>query len=142
MASDAGKFFELLNYKSEIKGGILSSEGFIGNLDNGDDIMGTVSIDNFRIMKAPLFAELLLAASLTGLFDLLSNEGIELEQFDAQFTGKDDIYLINKSRAYGFSIGLTSEGKISLKENIIDLSGSIIPAYIMNSLLYNIPFVG
>ena len=114
-----GKFFELFDYKSEIKGGVLSSEGFIGALDNDNDIMGTLSIDNFKVMKAPLFAELLLAASFTGLFELLNNEGIEFEQFDAQFTGKDNIFLISKSRAYGFSLGITAEGEIdSIEKNI------------------------
>ena len=72
-ATNAGKFFELFDYKSEIKGGVLSSEGFIGALDNDNNIMGTLSIDNFKLMKAPLFAELLLAASFTGLFELLNN---------------------------------------------------------------------
>ncbi|MFL2682735.1 MAG: AsmA-like C-terminal region-containing protein [Alphaproteobacteria bacterium] len=141
-ASNAGKFFELLNYKSELKDGVLSSEGFLGNLDNDNDIMGTISIDNFKIMKAPLFAELLLAASLTGLTEVLENDGIEFEQFDAQFTAKDDEFLISKSRAYGFSLGLTAEGKINSKEKSINLLGSIVPAYKINSLLNNIPIVG
>ena len=141
-ATNAGKFFELFDYKSEIKSGVLSSEGFIGALDNDNDIMGTLSIDNFKVMKAPLFAELLLAASFTGLFELLNNEGIEFEQFDAQFTGKDNIFLVSKSRAYGFSLGITAEGEINNKEKNIKLFGSIIPAYKINSLLNNIPLVG
>ena len=141
-ASNAGKFFELFDYKSEIKDGVLSSEGFIGVLDNDNDIMGTISIDDFKVMKAPLFAELLLAASLTGLFELLNNEGIEFEQFDAQFTGKDNIFLVSKSRAYGFSLGVTAEGEIDNKEKNIKLFGSIIPAYKINSLLNNVPLVG
>ena len=141
-ATNAGKFFELFDYKSEIKSGVLSSEGFIGALDNDNDIMGTLSIDNFKVMKAPLFAELLLAASFTGLFELLNNEGIEFEQFDAQFTGKDNIFLVSKSRAYGFSLGITAEGEINNKEKKIKLFGSIIPAYKINSLLNNIPLVG
>ncbi|MBH88052.1 MAG: hypothetical protein CMJ12_02715 [Pelagibacterales bacterium] len=141
-ASNAGKFFELLNYKSEIKEGILSSQGFIGNLDDDNSIMGTLSIDNFKVMKAPLFAELLLAASFTGLFELLNNEGIEFEQFDAQFTGKNNIFNIIKSRAYGFSLGLTGAGNINYTKKIIDLSGSIIPAYKINSLLNNVPLLG
>ena len=141
-ASNAGKFFELFDYKSEIKDGVLSSEGFIGALDNDNDIMGTISIDDFKVMKAPLFAELLLAASLTGLFDLLNNEGIEFEQFDAQFTGKDNTFLVSKSRAYGFSLGVTAEGEINNNEKNIKLVGSIIPAYKINSLLNNVPLVG
>jgi hypothetical protein len=141
-ASNAGKFFELLNYKSELKDGILSSEGFLGDLDNDNDIMGTVSIDNFKIMKAPLFAELLLAASLTGLTEVLENDGIEFEQLDAQFTAKDNEFLISKSRAFGFSLGLTAEGNINSKEKSINLIGSIVPAYKINTLLNNIPIVG
>ncbi|MDG2000353.1 MAG: AsmA-like C-terminal region-containing protein [Alphaproteobacteria bacterium] len=141
-ASNAGKFFELLNYKSELKDGILSSEGFIGALDNDNDIMGTLSIDNFKIMKTPLFAELLLAASLTGLTEVLENDGIQFEQLDAQFTAKDNEFLISKSRAFGFSLGLTAEGNINSKEKYINLIGSIVPAYKINTLLNNIPIVG
>ena len=141
-ATNAGKFFELFDYKSEIRDGVLSSEGFIGALDNDNDIMGTLSIDDFKVMKAPLFAELLLAASFTGLFELLNNEGIEFEQFDAQFTGKDNIFLVSKSRAYGLSLGITGEGEINNNQKNIKLFGSIIPAYKINSLLNNVPLVG
>ncbi len=141
-ASNAGKFFDLLNYNSEIKDGILSSQGFIGDLDDDNSIMGTLSIDNFKVMKTPLIAELLIAASFTGLFELLNNKGIEFEQLDAQFTGKNNIYNISKSRAYGISLGITGAGKIDNTNKSLELSGSIIPAYKINSLLNNIPLVG
>ena len=141
-ASDAGKFFESMNYKTEIKGGYFSSEGFFGNLDNNKNIMGTISIDNFRVMKAPIFAELLLAASLTGLIDVLNNDGIEFEQFDAQYFGHDEVYTITKSRAYGFSLGITGEGWIDKINKSIDIKGSLIPAYKINSFFNNIPIIG
>jgi hypothetical protein len=141
-ASNAGKFFKLLKFNSEVQDGILSSEGYIGNLDNDNEIMGTLSIDDFKIMKAPIFAELLLAASLTGLIDVLNNNGIDFEQFDAQFTGKENIYNITKSRAYGLSLGLTGKGIINNNNNSLDIEGSIIPAYKINSLFNNIPVIG
>ena len=141
-ASNAGQFFNLFDYKTEIKDGILSSQGFIGELDNNNDIMGTISIDNFKIMKTPFFAELLLAASFTGLFDLLNNEGIAFDQFDAQFTKKDNIFSINKSRAYGFSLGVTGKGLINNLDKTLDLYGSIVPAYKLNTIFNNIPLIG
>ena len=141
-ASNAGKFFNIFNYKTEIYSGVLSSEGFLGNLDSDNDIMGTVSIDNFKLMKAPLFAELLLAASLTGLGEVYNNEGITFEQFDAQFTGKDNIYIINKSRAYGFSLGLTGKGYVDRVKKSLNINGSIVPAYKLNTLFNNIPLIG
>ena len=142
IASNAGSFFNLFNYRTEIKDGVLSSEGFIGKLDNNNDIMGTLSIDNFKIMKAPLFAELLLAASFTGLFDIFNNEGIFFDQFDAQFTKKDNIFNINKSRAYGFSLGLTGEGFINTMDKTLNINGSIVPAYKLNTIFNNIPLIG
>ena len=142
VASDAGKFFKTLNYTTEIMGGVFSSEGYFGEIDDDYDIMGTVSIDNFRVMKAPIFAELLLAASLTGLIEVLENDGIEFEQFDAQYFGKNDIYTITKSRAYGFSLGITGEGSINSKNSIVDIKGSLIPAYKINSVFNNIPIIG
>ena len=141
-ASNAGKFFNLLNYNTEIKDGVLSSEGFIGLLDNDNDIMGTLSIDNFKIMKTPLFAELLLAASFTGLFDLLNNEGIAFDQFDAQFTINNNLFNIIKARAYGFSLGLTGQGVINNLDKTLYLNGSIVPAYKLNTIFNNIPLIG
>ena len=44
-ATNAGKFFELFDYKSEIKGGVLSSEGFIGALDNDNDSSFTIQMN-------------------------------------------------------------------------------------------------
>jgi len=141
-ASNAGHFFNLFDYKTEIKGGILSSEGFFGNLDNDNDLMGTLSIDNFRIMKAPLFAELLLAASFTGLFDVFNNEGIPFDQFDAQFTKKGNIFNIKKSRAYGFSLGLTGNGTVNSNDKSLLINGSIVPAYKLNTIFNIIPIIG
>ena len=141
-ASNAGKFFNLLNYQTEIQDGILSSEGFIGSLDDDNDIMGTLSIDNFKIMKAPLFAELLLAASFTGLFEVFNNEGVSFDQFDAQFTKKNNIININKSRAYGFSLGLTGEGFINILDKSIQIDGSIVPAYSLNTIFNDLPIIG
>ena len=131
-----------MNYNTEINGGYFSSEGYFGNLDNDINIMGTVSIDNFRIMKAPIFAELLLAASLTGLLDVLNNDGIEFEQFDAQYFGKDDVYTVTKSRAYGLSLGITGEGWVNKNNKSLNIKGSLIPAYKINSFFNDIPIIG
>ena len=117
-------------------------EGYTGDIDENIDIMGTVSIDDFILKDAPIIAELLLAASFTGLFDLLTSDGIPFEQFDAQFNGKDNKYIIKKSRAYGFSLGFTSVGWIDRSNRTMDIGGSIIPAYTINSIFNDIPIIG
>ena len=49
---------------------------------------------------------------------------------------------INKARANGLSLGLTINGEINLNNDTIDLSGTIIPAYVLNSIVGHIPVIG
>ena len=135
-ATDAGKFFSLLGYSDVI------TAGYYGNLGEENDIMGTISIDEFILKEAPIFAEILLAASLTGFFDLLTAEGIPFEQYDAQFIGKNDRYIIKKSRASGFSLGFTAVGWVDRNNQTLDIGGTIVPAYTINSIFNNIPIIG
>ena len=60
-ATDAGKFFKTLKYNSEIKGGLLTSEGYYGDLDEQYEIMGTISIDRFKLMKTPYFCRIIIS---------------------------------------------------------------------------------
>ena len=116
-------------------------EGYTGKLENDNDIMGTISIDNFVLKDAPIFAELLLAASLTGVVELLTTDGIPFEQFDAQFNGKDKRYVITKSRAYGFSLGFSAVGWVDNNNKTLDMGGTIVPVYVINSIFNNIPMI-
>ena len=141
-AEDSGKFFSAIGYDNVVSGGELTMEGYTGNFENDNDIMGTISIDNFVLKDAPIFAELLLAASLTGLFELLTTDGIPFEQFDAQFTGRDKRYAITKSRAYGFSLGFSAVGWVDKNNKTLDMGGTIVPAYKINSFFNNIPIIG
>ena len=141
-ADNAGTFLAKFGFENLIHGGKLSLEGYAGDIDENIDIMGTASIDDFILKDAPIIAELLLAASFTGLFDLLTSNGIPFEQFDAQFNGKDNKYIIKKSRAYGFSLGFTSVGWIDRSNRTMDIGGSIIPAYTINSIFNDIPIIG
>ena len=43
---------------------------------------------------------------------------------------------------YNPSIGLTAQGGIDFEHNQIDLSGSFVPAYTVNTMLTKIPLVG
>ena len=49
---------------------------------------------------------------------------------------------VERSRAYGSSIGITVEGAIDLEEDIADLKGTVVPAYTVNRVLGQIPILG
>ena len=47
---------------------------------------------------------------------------------------------IDDAVAYGTSVGITLRGKMTTDN--VDLEGSVVPAYAINSLLGNVPLVG
>jgi uncharacterized protein YhdP len=86
-------------------------------------------------------ARLLQVASLTGIIDALQR-GIEFTSFDGTFGYQNEILRLNRSRAYGSSIGITAEGSLDLDEDMADLKGTVVPAYTVNRVLGQIPIIG
>jgi hypothetical protein len=61
----------------------------------------------------------------------------------APFEIKNGVLGLTDARAYGPSLGLTAEGYIGLSEpEMVDVRGTVVPLYAVNSLLGNIPVLG
>ncbi|MBV8778581.1 MAG: AsmA-like C-terminal domain-containing protein, partial [Alphaproteobacteria bacterium] len=50
--------------------------------------------------------------------------------------------VLDKLLAYGGAIGVTSNGVVDLGRDQLDLQGTIVPAYALNSIIGNIPVIG
>lgn len=103
---------------------------------------GVAVIDDFTLKEAPIMAQLLSLASLTGLFDTLSGGGLWFERLEAPFHLLDGILTIRDSRVYGPALGMTGNGDINLAERSIDFDGALVPSYTANSILGDIPILG
>ena len=68
--------------------------------------------------------------------------GLDFVSFDGTFAYANKILQVERSRAYGSSIGITVEGALDLEEDIADLKGTIVPAYTVNRVLGQIPILG
>jgi hypothetical protein len=79
---------------------------------------------------------------LTGIVDALSGEGIGFARLDGEFAFDDPKLGIKEARASGSAIGITASGTIDVTAETIELSGTIVPAYAVNSLLGKIPLIG
>ena len=149
--SDVGR---ILTVTSDNAGAVLRSfdvyDNMIGgrlalraNLDGKDDaIIGELRIADFKVVKAPLLAKVLAIASLTGVFDLLKGEGLPFATLVAPFIKRGDIIMVKEARASGLAIGLTTEGQADLAAETIDIKGTLVPAYSVNSLFANVPVLG
>jgi hypothetical protein len=141
-ADDAGKFLAAIDLYGDMRGGRLSITGKVDDHSYDQPFTGKANITDFRIVNAPLAAKVLNAASLFGLVDALGGKGISFDKLDGEFTYSRDVLSVSKVAANGAAIGVTANGKIDLGKDEIQVAGSIVPFYALNSVLGNIPILG
>jgi uncharacterized protein YhdP len=96
----------------------------------------------FSVADAPNFARLLTLASLTGINDTISGKDISFSRLRFPYVFENEIATIEEARAVGSELGITATGQIDFGKDAIDINGTIIPAYTINSLLGQIPVIG
>ena len=98
-------------------------------------------IDNFKVKEIPALAKLLTLASLQGIADLLTGEGVRFTDFEMNFTNKDKLMTIQELYAIGPAISILIEGYIE-EDNLISLRGTLVPATTINRSIASIPLLG
>ena len=100
-----------------------------------------LKIDNFKIQEIPVLAKLLTLASLQGIADLLTGEGIRFTDFEMKFSNKDNLMTIEELYAIGPAISILMDGYIESKK-LISLRGTLVPATTVNRTISSIPIIG
>ena len=98
-------------------------------------------IYNFKIQEVPILAKLLTLASLQGIADVLTGEGIRFTELDMKFTNNKDLMTIEEMYGIGPAISLLMEGYIE-KNKLVSLRGTLVPATTLNKAISNIPLIG
>ena len=133
----------LVNRYKFIKGFEGSDEGYLdfySSKKNGISNSKLI-IDNFKVKEIPALAKLLALASLQGIADLLTGEGIRFSDFEMNFTKKNKLMTIQELYAIGPAISILIEGYIE-EDNIISLRGTLVPATTINRTIASIPLIG
>ncbi len=142
-AEDAGEALRALGIFPDINGGRLTVNGtFDDTPQGGGALEGTVKVRDFRLIRAPIIAQILNVMALTGILDVLRGGGISFTALDAPFALGNDVLQLNDARMHGNAIGLTAAGTYDLNRDLLDLRGTLVPFYVVNSLLGNLPLIG
>ena len=91
--------------------------------------------------KKFVLAKLLTLASLQGIADLLTGEGIRFTDFEMKFSNKDKLMTIDEIYAIGPAISILMEGYIQ-RNKLISLRGTLVPATTINRTISSIPLIG
>ena len=115
-----------MNFKSIKKNGLSNS---------------VLIIDDFKVQEVPVFAKLLSLASLQGIADILTGEGIRFTNLEMRFSNKKGLTIINEMYAIGPAVSILMDGYIESKK-LVSLRGTLVPATTINRSIAAIPFVG
>ena len=111
------------------------------SIKKGDITNSKLIIDNFKVQEVPVLAKLLTLASLQGIADLLTGEGIRFTDLEMKFSNKKGLMTIDEMYAIGPAISILMEGYIETKK-LISLRGTLVPATTINRSIASIPLIG
>ncbi|TAN60627.1 MAG: DUF3971 domain-containing protein [Magnetospirillum sp.] len=141
-SDDAGAMFRAFDVYGTMSGGDLSVDGYIDDTKTEQPFIGTLKVSDYHVRNAPALARLLTVVAMTGIVDLLQGEGVGFSSLDVPFTLSDGLLEVRDGRAWGAALGLTAKGQIDLDHSRMALEGTVVPAYVLNSVLGNIPVLG
>ena len=117
-----------------------------GNLDFSSTKINNVTkskliIDNFKVQEVPVLAKILTLASLQGIADLLTGEGVRFTDFEMIYSIKGSLVTIDEIYAIGPAISIMMEGYVERKK-LVSLRGTLVPATTINRTISSIPLIG
>jgi len=133
----ARPFVKNFDFIEGFEGGKLEYESIISKKISNSNL----TITDFKVSKVPALAQLLTLASLQGIADTLSGEGIRFESFEMKSNSENNVLNIEDALAMGPAISILLEGYVD-KGKIVSLRGTLVPATKLNSIIASIPLVG
>ncbi len=103
--------------------------------------ISNLKINDFKVQEVPVLAKLLTLASLQGIADLLTGEGIRFTDFEMDYETLGNNIKIKEMYAIGPAISLMMEGYI-VQNELTSLRGTLVPATTVNKTISKIPMLG
>ena len=138
-----------LRIQTENVGDVLNRAGFTDRIKGGSmdstlsqekdgSLVGTIKVKNYELTDTDFFMQ---AATLLGIVDAIRGDTIKFDKAIIPFTlSQTNQVKIEDAVAFGTAVGVTMSGTID--SGNVNLSGSVAPAYALNSLPGKIPFLG
>lgn len=127
--------------KHIITGGELVIEGESRGSILNAPINTNIRLENFKLIDAPIFAQVLNFASLQQTIDTMKSEGLLIDSIDGDLSLSDKTFSTEQLRAHGGTIGATIKGKLAFDPVVLDLHGSVIPLDRISGVVGKVPIL-
>ena len=141
-AEDAGAALRGFDVYENMTGGTLELKGTFDDTKLSSPLTGRLTVEDYRVVEAPALAHLISLMALTGILESLQGDGLSFTTLDAPFVFDGGVLEVFEARASGPSLGFTAAGRIYTATDVVNLEGTVVPAYVINSLLGYIPLLG
>ena len=133
----ARPFIKNFDFIKGFEGGKLEYESIISKKISNSNLI----ITDFKVSKVPALAQLLTLASLQGIADTLSGEGIRFESFEMKSSTEGNVLNVEDALAMGPAVSILLNGYVD-KGKLVSLRGTLVPATKLNAIIASIPIVG
>ena len=141
-SDDFGSTLSLFDITDNIVGGRLTISGEVSDAAGKRIVHGHVEGEDYNLVRAPVFAQILSLPSFSAVGSMLAGSGIPFSTLRSDFAYSGDRLVLDHLLAYGGAIGVTANGVVELGRDRLDVQGTIVPAYTLNSILGNVPVIG
>ncbi len=103
---------------------------------------GEIRIRNMQVVNAPALTRILTIASLTGIRDILTGSGLTFDRILVPFKMRNGIITLTDAYGSGSELGLTLHGTKDESSGTVNMNGTVIPAYTLNTVFGKVPILG
>ncbi len=137
---DGGAALRASNLYSKISGGQLEFAAMLGAVGNSSVRRGQLVVRNFEVRKEGALTEIDQSGSGTKAGPRSSK--ISFSKLTMPFSTDTNFVRIGDSLVQGPEIGASAQGVIRKQDGALDIGGTVIPAYAINSALGEFPILG
>jgi hypothetical protein len=134
-ANDAGRLLRFTNAYTHVEGGTVVLSGKAARTG---PLLGTLEISSFDVAGEPALARVV----ATDPNQTIGARRVHFDRMIARFRRTDHVIAVEDALLSGDAVGATFAGRYDLSGAQVDIAGTYIPAYALNTFLSRIPIVG
>jgi hypothetical protein len=140
---DAGATLRAVNLYSKMSGGTIDFGAILGNPGQGAIQRGMLEVRNFSVQNEAALTEIDRTTRQAGRGGRgPRNDGLRFSRMSVPFSVDNSYVRIGDALVQGPEIGASAQGIIRKQDLAMDIGGTIIPAYALNSAISGVPLLG
>lgn len=142
-SNDASTLLRLLLPDARTQGGQLKFTGQVELEAPGMPFSGDLVVRTFKLTHSPVFARLLMLASLPGIVATMHGEGLSFDVLSTQLAYASRAATFKDGVVDGPSVRIVMNGKVDSGHDDVVMDGTLVPSfYGLNTAASKIPLVG